>query len=131
MLGYLATRSEQPVDRETLHREVWGYRATVVSRALDTTVRRLRLKIESDPSKPMHLITVHGMGYQWVRAFAQPLPAPSPIAHTLEQVVNRELPTMAQGDNETMILDVKKGFSRKMSYMAKNQKVSVTWLIPN
>ena len=84
MLGYLATRSEQPVDRETLHREVWGYRATVVSRALDTTVRRLRLKIESDPSKPMHLITVHGMGYQWVRAFAQPLPAPSPIAHTLE-----------------------------------------------
>ena len=49
----------------------------------------------------------------------------APIAHTIEQVTQRDIPTLAHGDNETMILDVKKGFSRKMSYLAKYQKVSL------
>jgi len=84
LLGFLATRSDEPIDRDTLHREVWGYSDSVVSRAVDTTVRRLRMKIEGDPSKPMHLITVHGLGYRWVRAHAQPSRQPSTVAHTLE-----------------------------------------------
>jgi len=85
LLGYLASRSEESVDRDTLHREVWDYNASVVSRAVDTTVRRLRMKIEVDPSKPKHLLTVHGVGYRWVRAHAAPLPRPEARpANTLE-----------------------------------------------
>ncbi len=85
LLGFLASRPEMSIDRDTLHREVWDYSDTVVSRAVDTTVRRLRMKIEVDPSKPKHLLTVHGVGYRWVRAHAAPLPKPAARpANTLE-----------------------------------------------
>ena len=85
LLGYLAARPEESIDRDMLHREVWGYSATVVSRAVDTTVRRLRMKIEVESSKPRHLLTVHGVGYRWVQAHAAPAPPPSSRpAHTLE-----------------------------------------------
>ena len=85
LLGYLASRSGEAIPRDTLHQEVWGYSATVVSRAVDTTVRRLRMKVEGDPSRPRHLITVHGVGYQWVKAHSQDAPRErSASAHTLE-----------------------------------------------
>jgi len=51
-------------DRETLLREVWGWefgdRSTVT-----VHVRRLREKVEADPSRPERLVTVFGVGYRW------------------------------------------------------------------
>lgn len=47
---------------------VWGYRAGVESRTLDTTMRRLREKVELDPESPRHLLTLHGFGYRYVGA---------------------------------------------------------------
>ena len=65
LLAYLSGRAGETVSRDDLHREVWGYHANVISRAVDTTVRRLRTKIERDPSNPRHLLTVHGTGYRF------------------------------------------------------------------
>jgi DNA-binding response OmpR family regulator len=36
-------------------------------RSLDTFVAMLRAKIEKDPRKPRHILTVHGVGYRFVR----------------------------------------------------------------
>lgn len=66
LLRYLAQRPGVDVDRQTLLVDVWGYQPEVVTRTVDTTVRRLRRKIEADPKNPEHLLTVHGVGYRLV-----------------------------------------------------------------
>jgi DNA-binding response OmpR family regulator len=55
--GRVATRSE-------LLREVWGYQDCVVSRTLDTHVGELRRKLEDDPARPRHILTVRKTGYR-------------------------------------------------------------------
>jgi predicted ATPase/DNA-binding winged helix-turn-helix (wHTH) protein len=65
LLAYLMERAGVVVSRDELFTAVWGYDEKVVSRAVDTTVRRLRTKIESDPKQPDHVITVHGEGYRF------------------------------------------------------------------
>jgi two-component system, OmpR family, alkaline phosphatase synthesis response regulator PhoP len=55
--GRVATRSE-------LLREVWGYQESVISRTLDTHVGELRRKLESDPARPRHILTVRKTGYR-------------------------------------------------------------------
>jgi two-component system, OmpR family, alkaline phosphatase synthesis response regulator PhoP len=55
--GRVATRSE-------LLREVWGYHDCVVSRTLDTHVGELRRKLEDDPARPRHILTVRKTGYR-------------------------------------------------------------------
>lgn len=66
LLGYLDGREGLPATRAELLREVWGYSERVVSRTLDTTVARLRAKIEVNPAQPRHLLTVPGAGYRFV-----------------------------------------------------------------
>ena len=44
---------------------VWGH-GQFSTRTLDTHVARLRKKIEPDPAKPRHIVTVHGIGYRLV-----------------------------------------------------------------
>lgn len=76
LLAYLSMRPGRDVDRYELLREVWGYSDTVVSRAVDNAVRRLRARIETDPSNPRCLLTAHGVGYRWVPRHAAALPRP-------------------------------------------------------
>lgn len=64
-LAYLAERAGRNVDREDLLRDVWGYRGGVVTRSVDNTILRLRAKIEPDPARPRHVITVQGTGYRF------------------------------------------------------------------
>jgi predicted ATPase len=66
LLSYLVARSGEVVSIEELLTEVWGYSPSVVSRAAHDTARRTRLKIERDPSAPVHLLTEHGVGFRWV-----------------------------------------------------------------
>ena len=68
MLCYLAARPGRAVSREELLVQVWGYAPEVTSRAPDTTVRRLREKIEAVAASPEHLLTVFGEGYSLVLA---------------------------------------------------------------
>ena len=64
LLRYLARRAGQPVARGELLTQVWGYHDGARTKTLAVTVRRVRQKIESDPSRPRHLQTVRGFGYR-------------------------------------------------------------------
>lgn len=44
---------------------VWGADAGVDDKVVDVNIRRLRMKVEADPSTPRHLQTVWGRGYRW------------------------------------------------------------------
>lgn len=65
LLAWLVARPGRAVGRDELLREVWGYRSSAVTRTVDNTVLRLRAKIELDPARPRHVLTVHGTGYRF------------------------------------------------------------------
>jgi DNA-binding response OmpR family regulator len=52
--------------RDQLMARVWGYEPALDSGTVTVHMRRLREKIELDPSKPLHLETVWGVGYRLV-----------------------------------------------------------------
>jgi two-component system response regulator RegX3 len=52
--------------REFLIREIWGVDYFGDTKTLDVHVKRLRQKIEDDPHRPRHLLTVRGLGYKFV-----------------------------------------------------------------
>lgn len=64
LLYFLAANAGQVFDRETLFREVWGYDYVGETNLVDVCVRRLREKIEVEPSKPQRIMTVRGVGYK-------------------------------------------------------------------
>ena len=66
LVRYLVCREGQTVSRETLLKEVWGVRQDTDTRAVDNFIARLRRYIEADPSHPVHLQTVRGVGYRFV-----------------------------------------------------------------
>src|SRR5690625_4648104 len=63
LLYYLARHIGQVMTREHLLETVWGYDYFGDVRTVDVTVRRLREKIEDNPSNPMWIITRLGVGY--------------------------------------------------------------------
>ena len=63
LLHYLAQHQGQVINRENLLQTVWGYDYFGDVRTVDVTVRRLREKIEDNPSHPQCLITRRGVGY--------------------------------------------------------------------
>ena len=63
LLYYLAQHIGQVINREHLLQTVWGYDYFGDVRTVDVTVRRLREKIEDNPSHPQWLITRRGVGY--------------------------------------------------------------------
>lgn len=64
LLYFLAANAGQVFDRETLFREVWGYDYVGETNLVDVCVRRLREKVEIEPSRPRIIITVRGVGYK-------------------------------------------------------------------
>ena len=64
LLAFLASRPRQAFRREELLERVWGYTYGDTS-TVTVHVRRIREKIEADPSNPQHLVTVWGVGYRW------------------------------------------------------------------
>ena len=63
LLTFLATQTPTNFTRENLLEKVWGYEYFGDVRAVDVTIRRLREKIEDDPSKPKYIVTKRGVGY--------------------------------------------------------------------
>ncbi|KRK13134.1 OmpR family DNA-binding response regulator [Lacticaseibacillus zeae DSM 20178 = KCTC 3804] len=63
LLHYLARHLGQVMTREHLLQTVWGYDYFGDVRTVDVTVRRLREKIEDNPSHPEWLVTRRGVGY--------------------------------------------------------------------
>ena len=55
------------IRRDMLLDEVWGYEHFPATRTVDNFILSLRKKIEDNPSKPKHLVTLHSAGYKFVR----------------------------------------------------------------
>lgn len=66
LLQYLAKRGERPTSKEELLKEVWGYSDNDNINLVELAIRRLRTKIEQDPSQPLRVVTVRGVGYKFV-----------------------------------------------------------------
>ena len=67
LLKYLAEQENQVFSREQLLEEVWGYEYYGDIRTVDVTIRRLREKVEDDPSEPKYIRTKRGIGYYFRR----------------------------------------------------------------
>ena len=66
LLCLLVRNANRVVTREIILSELWDEAGNFVdNNTLSVYVRRLREKVEADPSHPRHLITVRGFGYQW------------------------------------------------------------------
>ena len=66
LLRYLIQNSGRPVSRKAILQNVWNLHEDTDTRAIDNFIVRLRRYIEPVPSKPRHLLTVRGLGYQFV-----------------------------------------------------------------
>jgi DNA-binding response OmpR family regulator len=66
LLRYLIQNSGRPVSRKAILENVWGLHEDTDTRAIDNFVVRLRRYIEDEPSKPRHLLTIRGVGYEFV-----------------------------------------------------------------
>ena len=53
------------LDRTEILQHVWGEQYYGEEKIVDVNIRRLRMKIEDEPSNPTHIITVWGLGYKW------------------------------------------------------------------
>jgi DNA-binding response OmpR family regulator len=67
MLRFFVGNQSRVIADEELLRDVWGDRAQPESRTIATHVLRLRQKLEKDPTNPVHIRTVHGAGYKFVK----------------------------------------------------------------
>lgn len=66
LLWFVASNPRQVFSRDQLMDRVWGYTAALDTGTVTVHIRRLREKIELDPSKPEFLQTVWGVGYRFV-----------------------------------------------------------------
>ena len=66
LLWFLARHPREVFSRDQLMRSVWGYSAALDTGTVTVHIRRLREKIERDPSNPRHLQTMWGVGYRLV-----------------------------------------------------------------
>jgi len=65
VLSYLIENRGRAVTREELLQEVWGYSPNMQTRTVDNQILKLRKKLETDHSKPLHILTIHGKGYRF------------------------------------------------------------------
>lgn len=66
VLRLLAARAGEVVSRDDLLNEVWGLENYPTTRTVDNHIASLRAKLETNPSEPRRLLTVHGVGYKLV-----------------------------------------------------------------
>ena len=66
LLESLMRRRGRLATRETLIDEVWGPDHFGGTKTLDVHIKRLREKLEADPARPRHIVTVRGLGYKFV-----------------------------------------------------------------
>ncbi|MGA7160736.1 MAG: response regulator transcription factor [Bacteroidota bacterium] len=66
ILRFLWQHKNQAVSRDALLTNVWGYDESISSRTVDNFIAKLRQRVEKIPSKPRHIITIHGTGYKLI-----------------------------------------------------------------
>jgi len=68
LLYVLASNRGIVFSRDSLMQRVWGGDTHITERSVDTLIKRLRKKIESDPAEPRYIVTVWGTGYKFADA---------------------------------------------------------------
>jgi DNA-binding response OmpR family regulator len=63
---YLIQNARRAISRDELLNEVWGYENYPCTRTVDNHILRLRHKLEREPSRPVHFLTIHGTGYKFL-----------------------------------------------------------------
>ena len=66
IIEYFFENPGKPLSRNDILKKVWGEMYYGDEKVVDVNIRRLRMKIEDEPSIPKHLVTVWGMGYKWM-----------------------------------------------------------------
>ena len=66
VLRYLIGQDGKVVSRDNLLDKIWGYEKFPTTRTIDNHILKLRKKIETDPNRPRHILTVYGGGYRFV-----------------------------------------------------------------
>ena len=65
MIEYFFNNPDVALDRTDILNKVWGSNYFGEEKIVDVNIRRLRMKVEDNPSDPKRLVTVWGMGYKW------------------------------------------------------------------
>ena len=65
ILKLFFTHPGESLGRTEILRQAWDDPFVSDEKIVDVNMRRLRLKVEKDPSNPKHIITVWGLGYRW------------------------------------------------------------------
>jgi len=67
LLIFMIQHNAEIISRERLLDEVWGYEAMPTTRTVDVHMAWLHQKLETDPKHPKHFLTVHGLGYKFLK----------------------------------------------------------------
>lgn len=65
IMEYFFSNPGVALERGKILRHVWGQDYIGEEKIVDVNIRRLRMKVEDEPSNPKHIVTVWGMGYRW------------------------------------------------------------------
>jgi len=65
IMEYFFSNPGTAMNRTDILRHVWGDSYYGEEKIVDVNIRRLRMKVEDEPSNPKHIITVWGLGYKW------------------------------------------------------------------
>jgi len=65
IMEYFFMNPGEVLSRASILYHVWGENYYGEDKIVDVNIRRLRTKIEDEPSKPRHIVTVWGLGYKW------------------------------------------------------------------
>jgi len=66
IMEYFISHENKVIHRHELLDEVWGYEVTPTTRTVDNFILALRKKLEEDPTRPKHIISVRGIGYRFI-----------------------------------------------------------------
>lgn len=65
IMEYFLKNQNTALDRNTILNHIWGDGYYGDDKIVDVNIRRIRMKIEDEPSNPQYLITIWGFGYKW------------------------------------------------------------------
>ena len=65
ILEYFLSNQETALDRQSILTHIWGENYYGDDKIVDVNIRRIRMKIEDEPSNPKYISTIWGYGYKW------------------------------------------------------------------
>lgn len=65
IMEYFFSNPGKALERGDILKHVWGSSYVGEEKIVDVNIRRLRMKVEDEPSNPKHIVTVWGLGYRW------------------------------------------------------------------